>query len=46
MYLYKGIVGIRNRKAHLNFVQNDPVKALEYLSLASLLIRHLDEYAK
>lgn len=46
MYIYKGIVGIRNRKAHLNFVQNDPVKALEYLSLASLLIRHLDEYAK
>lgn len=46
MYLYKGIVGIRNRKAHLNFVQNEPFKALEYLSLASLLMRHLDEYAK
>lgn len=45
MYLYKGIVGIRNRKAHLNFVQNDPIKTLEYLSLASLLIRLLDEYA-
>jgi len=45
MYLYKGVVGIRNRKAHLNFVQNDPIKTLEYLSLASLLIRHLDEYA-
>ncbi|MES2014270.1 MAG: TIGR02391 family protein [Patescibacteria group bacterium] len=43
MYLYKGIVGIRDRKAHLNFIQRDPVKALEYLSLASLLLRLLDE---
>lgn len=44
LYLYKGIVGIRNRKAHMNFVQNDPIKTLEYLSLASLLMRHLDDY--
>src|SRR5437867_2680435 len=24
MYLFKGIVGVRDKKAHLNFVQNDP----------------------
>lgn len=43
MYLFKGIVGVRDRKAHLNFVQNDPLKTIEYLSLASLLLRLLDE---
>lgn len=43
MYIFKGIVGIRNKKAHLNFIQNDPIKTIEYLSLASLLIRLLDE---
>lgn len=43
MYLFKGIVGIRDKKAHLNFTQNDPQKTLEYLSLASLLMRLLDE---
>ena len=46
MYLYKGIVGIRDRKAHLNFVQNDPSKTLEFLSFASLLLRLLDENIK
>jgi uncharacterized protein (TIGR02391 family) len=46
MYLFKGIVGIRDKKAHLNFVQNDPVKTLEFLSFASLLLRLLDENAK
>lgn len=45
MYLFKGIVGIRDKKAHLNFVQNDPLKTIEYLSLASLLLRLLDENA-
>lgn len=45
MNLFKGIVGIRDRKAHLNFIQNDPLKAIEYLSLASLLLRLLDENA-
>jgi uncharacterized protein (TIGR02391 family) len=45
MYLFKGIVGVRDRKAHLNFVQNDPLKTIEYLSLASLLLRLLDENA-
>lgn len=46
MFLFKGIVGIRNRKAHENIVLNDPKKAFEYLALASLLMRLLDEYAK
>jgi Protein of unknown function (Hypoth_ymh) len=45
MYLFKGVVGVRDRKAHLNFVQNDPLKTIEYLSLASLLLRLLDENA-
>ena len=46
MYLYKGIVGVRDKKAHLNFIQKDPLKTIEYLSLASLLMRLLDENAK
>ncbi|MCL5004308.1 MAG: TIGR02391 family protein [Patescibacteria group bacterium] len=45
MYLYKGIVGVRDRKAHLNFIQHDPLKTIEYLSFASLLMRLLDENA-
>ncbi len=44
MYLFKGIVGVRDRKAHLNFIQKDPLKTIEYLSLASLLMRLLDEH--
>lgn len=44
--LFKGIVSIRNRKAHENVVLNDPYRALEYLALASLLMRLFDEYAK
>lgn len=43
MNLFKGVVGIRDRKAHLNYIQNDPLKTIEYLSLASLLLRLLDE---
>jgi len=43
-FLFKGVVGIRNRKAHENIVLNDPYRALEYLTLASLLMRLLDEY--
>ena len=43
MYLFKGVVGIRDKKAHLNFVQNDSFKTLEYLALASLLMRLLDD---
>jgi uncharacterized protein (TIGR02391 family) len=45
MNLFKGIVGIRDKKAHLNFFQKDPLKTIEYLSLASLLMRLLDENA-
>jgi len=45
MNLFKGIVGVRDRKAHLNFIQHDPLKTIEYLSLASLLMRLLDEHA-
>lgn len=44
MNLYKGIVGIRNRKAHENITLNNPYRTLEYLALASLLMRLLDEY--
>ena len=45
MNLFKGIVGVRDKKAHLNFIQRDPLKTIEYLSLASLLMRLLDEHA-
>ena len=45
MNLFKGIVGIRNKKAHANVILNDPVRATEYLSLASLLMRLLDRFA-
>lgn len=46
MFLFKGIVGIRNRKAHENIILDDPFSAIEYLALASLLMRLLDKYAK
>jgi uncharacterized protein (TIGR02391 family) len=42
MLLFKGIVGIRNRKAHDNVILDDPVRAMEYLSLTSLLMRLLE----
>jgi uncharacterized protein (TIGR02391 family) len=42
MYLYKGIVGLRNSKAHSNTLFADPARAYEYLALASLLLRLLD----
>lgn len=45
MYLFKGIVGIRNKKAHANVALNNSVRATEYLSLASLLMRLLDQFA-
>lgn len=45
MNLFKGIVGIRNKKAHTNVILDDPVRAIEYLCLASLLMRLLDQFA-
>ncbi len=45
MNLFKGIVGIRNKKAHTNVILDNPVRATEYLSLASLLMRLLDQFA-
>ena len=42
MFLYKGIVGLRNSKAHSNRLFNDPNRAHEYLALASLLMRLLE----
>jgi len=42
MYLFKGVVGLRNSKAHSNRIFNDQSRAHEYLSLASLLVRLLE----
>jgi uncharacterized protein (TIGR02391 family) len=42
MFLYKGIVGLRNSKAHSNRLFNDPHRAHEYLALVSLLMRLLE----
>jgi uncharacterized protein (TIGR02391 family) len=42
MYLFKGIVGLRNSKAHSNVLFDDPSRAHEYLALASLLMRLLE----
>ena len=42
MYLFKGVVGLRNSKAHSNRLFNDPARAHEYLALASLLLRLLE----
>lgn len=42
MFLFKGIVGIRNKKAHSNIILEDKEKAFEYLVLASLLFRLLE----
>jgi uncharacterized protein (TIGR02391 family) len=42
MFLFKGIVGLRNAKAHSNTVFNSPQRAHEYLALASLLMRLLE----
>jgi len=47
MLLYMGaMVGIRNPKAHEIVRQDDPLKTLEYLALASLLARRVDEARK
>jgi len=42
LFLFKGIVGLRNSKAHSNRLFNDPLRAHEYLALASLLMRLLE----
>jgi len=46
MYLFKGLVGLRNSKAHSNRLFNDPVRAHDYLALASLLMRLLEISSK
>jgi uncharacterized protein (TIGR02391 family) len=44
MHLFIGsVMGIRNPKAHGIIKQKDPFKTLEYLSLASLLAKRVDE---
>jgi uncharacterized protein (TIGR02391 family) len=40
--LFKGVVGLRNFKAHIVSDFDDPHRAHEYLALASLLMRLLD----
>ena len=43
-FLFKGAtIGIRNPKAHDNVIQTDPYRTLEYLGLASLLMRRIEE---
>ncbi len=42
MNLFKGIVGLRNLKAHTVVLFNDPHRAHDYLALASLLMRILE----
>jgi len=42
MFMFKGVVGLRNSKAHSNRLFNDPSRAHEYLALASLLMRLLE----
>ena len=42
-FLFKGLVGLRNEKGHVNVEQKDKDKAFEYLTFASLLMRQLDE---
>jgi uncharacterized protein (TIGR02391 family) len=37
------MVGVRNPKAHDNVLQTDPIRAMEYLALASLLVRRVEE---
>ena len=43
MNLFKGVVGLRNLKAHsTEALLNDPNRAHDYLALASLLMRVLE----
>ena len=46
-FIFAGVMsGVRNPKAHTIVIQKDPFKTLEYLSLASLLFKRLDECKK
>jgi len=42
LFLFKGIVGLRNSKAHSNRLFDDPLRGHEYLALASVLMRLLE----
>lgn len=42
MFLFKGIVGLRNAKAHDNRLFDDPYRGHDYLALASVLMRVLE----
>lgn len=42
MFIFKGIVGLRNSKAHSNRLFHDPLRAHEYLAMASVLMRILE----
>ena len=43
-FIFMGaVLGIRNPKGHDPIVQNDPYKTVEYLGLASLPLRRIDE---
>jgi uncharacterized protein (TIGR02391 family) len=47
MWLFSGaVMGVRNPKAHYPVPQKDPIRALEWLSFASVLFRVLDESKK
>ena len=46
-FIYAGAMeGIRNPKAHAEVKQKDPYRTLEYIALASLLAKRLDEGVK
>lgn len=42
MFLFMGVCGLRNFKAHSNQYFDDPLRAHDYLSLASLMMRMLE----
>jgi uncharacterized protein (TIGR02391 family) len=42
LFLFKGVVSLRNSKAHSNALFNDPLRGHDYLALASLLMRVLE----
>ena len=42
LFLFKGIVGLRNLKAHSNALFDDPLRGHDYLALASVLMRVLE----